>query len=80
MLHIAIYLTQKVSEIAGCRYITVDSKSQSVGFYTKHGFKLVEESKKKECPVLYLNMYPIIEELEPTESLEPYIEDGHDTE
>lgn len=75
MLHIAIYLTQKVSEIAGCRYITVDSKPQSVGFYSKHGFKLVEESRKKEYPVLYLNMQPIIEELEPTESLEPYIED-----
>jgi GNAT superfamily N-acetyltransferase len=80
MLHIAIYLTQKVSEIAGCRYITVDSKPQSVGFYTKHGFKLVEESRKKEYPVLYLNMQPIIEELEPTESLDPYIEGEHDTE
>ena len=44
-------------------------------FYSKHGFKLVEESRKKEYPVLYLNMQPIIEELEPTESLEPYIED-----
>ncbi|AGB48929.1 putative acetyltransferase [Methanomethylovorans hollandica DSM 15978] len=76
MLHIAIYLTQKVSDIAGCRYITVDSKPQSVTFYTKHSFKLVEESRKKEYPVLYLNMQPIIEELEPIESLEPYIKDG----
>ncbi|WP_367344147.1 GNAT family N-acetyltransferase [Methanomethylovorans sp.] len=80
MLHIAIYLTQIVSEIAGCRYITVDSKPESVGFYTKHGFKLVEESKKKEYPVLYLNIYPIIEKLKPTESLEPYIKEDHDTE
>lgn len=73
MLHIAIYLTQKVSNIAGCRYITVDSKPQSVSFYIKHGFKLVKGSSKKDYPVLYLNMQPIVEELEPIESLDPFV-------
>ena len=73
MLHIAIYLTQRVSNIAGCRYVTVDSKPESVGFYIKHGFKLVKGSSKKDYPVLYLNMQPIVEELEPVESLDPFV-------
>lgn len=73
MLYVAISLTQQVSKIAGCRYITVDSKKESVGFYIAHGFKLVNESKKKDYPVLYLNIQPVLEELKPSGSLDPFM-------
>jgi len=31
----------------GCRYILVDSKEESTGFYEKYGFKIAEKNKKK---------------------------------
>jgi hypothetical protein len=44
----------------GCRYILVDSKEESTGFYEKYGFKVAEKNKKKDFTPMYLNMQPII--------------------
>ncbi|WP_321430369.1 GNAT family N-acetyltransferase [uncultured Methanolobus sp.] len=74
MLLGAVGLAIEVSSITGCRYITVDSKPESLQFYIKQGFKEVKGGPKREYKPLYLNMYPIIEGLEPTESLDPYVE------
>ena len=64
MLFAAIGLAQRVTDITGCRYITVDSKPESIGFYIKYGFKVVKKSIHKDYTSLYLNMHPIMENLE----------------
>ncbi len=68
----SIGLALSVSEIIGCRYLTVDSKQESIGFYEKLGFKIVERYRQSEFPKLYLNMYPIITGIKPKESLEGF--------
>lgn len=64
MLFASIGLAQRVADITGCRYITVDSKPESIGFYIKYGFKVVKKSTHKDYTSLYLNMHPIMENLE----------------
>ena len=56
----------------GCRFITVDSKPESIGFYEKHNFKVVEMYRHNEFPKMYLDMRPIVEMMQPEESLEKY--------
>ncbi len=68
----AIGMALDVSSKIGCRYITVDSKPESVGFYEKHGFKLIEKYRDSDFPKMYLNMYPIIVRMQPKESLEQF--------
>ncbi len=68
----AIGMAIDVSSKIGCRYITVDSKPESVGFYEKHGFKLIEKYKDSDFPKMYLNMYPIIKRMQRNESLEEF--------
>lgn len=68
----AIGMAIDVSSKIGCRYITVDSKPESVGFYEKHGFKLIDKYKDSDFPKMYLNMYSIIEKMQPNESLEEF--------
>jgi len=59
-----------VSEIIGCRYVTVDSKPESIKFYEKVGFKIVEKYKSNEFPKMYLDLYPIVSMMQPRESME----------
>jgi len=68
----AIGMALDVSGMIGCRYITVDSKPESIGFYEKHGFKLIEKYKDSDFPKMYLNMYPIIEKMQSKESLKEF--------
>ena len=68
----AIGMALDVSSKIGCRYITVDSKPESVGFYKKHGFKLIEKYLDSDFPKMYMNMYPIIERMQTKESLEEF--------
>lgn len=63
LLLVAIGKTLSISENIGCRYILVDSKRNSIGFYQKNEFKLVEKYKNREFVPMYLNMQPIIEEI-----------------
>jgi GNAT superfamily N-acetyltransferase len=68
----AIGMALDVSGMIGCRYITVDSKPESIGFYEKHGFKLIEKYRDSDFPKMYLNMYPIIEKMQSKESLKEF--------
>jgi hypothetical protein len=52
---------EKISTEIGCRYLTVDSKSESIEFYKKNDFILVEKTINKKHPTLYLDMYSQIE-------------------
>lgn len=72
MLLAAIGKAISVSNDIGCRYITVDSKPESTGFYEKHGFKMVEKYRHSEFPKVYLNMYPIVAMMRAKESLEQF--------
>jgi len=62
----------KISDEIGCRYITVDSKPDSIGFYEKHGFKVVKKYRNSNFPKMYLNIYPVVEMMQPKESLEEF--------
>ncbi len=72
MLLAAIGKAVSVSNEIGCRYITVDSKPESTGFYEKHGFKIVEKYRYNDFLKMYLNMYPIVAMMQPKESLEEF--------
>jgi GNAT superfamily N-acetyltransferase len=63
LLLAAIGKTLSVCESIGCRYILVDSKKNSLGFYQKNEFKLVENYKNREFVPMYLNIQPIIAEM-----------------
>ena len=47
---------QKMSEVIGCRLVTVDSKRESIDFYIKHKFKHTHKSEKQVYPTLYLDL------------------------
>ena len=64
LLAAALGKTQSVCESIGCRYILVDSKKNSIGFYQKNGFKLVEKYKNREFIPMYLNLQPIVATIE----------------
>ena len=63
LLLAAIGKTLSVCDSIGCRYILVDSKRNSIGFYQLNEFKLVEKYKNREFVPMYLNMQPIIAEM-----------------
>lgn len=64
----AIGIAMSVSEIIGCRYLTVDSKPESIAFYEKLGFGVVEKYRSNDYPKMYLDMHPIFEMMEQSES------------
>jgi hypothetical protein len=64
LLAAAIGKTLFVCESIGCRYILVDSKKYSIGFYQKNGFKLVKKYKNRELIPMYLNLQPIVATIE----------------
>ena len=63
LLLASIGMAADISKKVGCRFITVDSKRHSIGFYEKHGFKLIKKCEKKDYPTMYLDILPAIEEL-----------------
>ena len=67
LLAAAIGKTLSVCESIGCRYILVDSKKNSIDFYKKNGFKLVEKYKNREFIPMYLNLQPIVAAIERTD-------------
>lgn len=68
----AIGAAMSVSDIIGCRYLTVDSKTDSIDFYKKLHFKIVEKYKKTDFQKMYIDMYPIIAAMRPKETLEKF--------
>ena len=64
LLLAAVGKALKISEEVGCRFITVDSKQESIGFYKKSGgFKLVRGYEKKKYPTMYFDVLPTIKEM-----------------
>lgn len=57
-----IILAQVISicDSIGCRYLLVDSKLESIGFYEKFEFKVAEKNKKTDFVPMYLNMQPYV--------------------
>ena len=68
LLLIAVGKALKISGEVGCRFITVDSKRESIEFYQKHGFELVKKHEKQNFPTLYLDIMPIIKEMQPMDT------------
>jgi GNAT superfamily N-acetyltransferase len=65
----AIGLALSVSEIIGCRYLTVDSKLESMSFYERLGFRVVEKYRQIDFPKMYIDMQPIVKRMQLEESL-----------
>ena len=61
-----------ISNEVGCRFITVDSKQESVEFYRKYNFKFIKKHERRDYPTMYLDILPIIEE---TEAVNTKLED-----
>ncbi len=72
LLLASIGKTISISKEIGCRYITVDSKKDSIGFYEKHDFKIVEKYRPNDFPKMYLNIHSIISMLKTKISLEDF--------
>ena len=72
LLFAAVSIALNVSEYVGCRYITVDAKQEAIEFYEKHGFIVVEKTRAKNEPTLYLNIPTTVERMQPTESLDVF--------
>jgi len=69
LLFAAVGIALNVSEYVGCRYITVEAKQEAIEFYEKHGFMIVEKTRTKNEPTLYLNILATEETMQPAESL-----------
>jgi len=71
LLLIAVGKALKISEEVGCRFITVDSKEDSIEFYKKGGgFELVKKCKNMTYPTMYLDILPINEEMKAFEDFQ----------
>jgi len=64
LLLAAVGKVHHLSQEVGCRYITVDSKKEAVGFYEKNGFKIIKKYENRNFPPMYLNMFPIIQKIQ----------------
>jgi hypothetical protein len=49
----------RICPVAGCRFVIVDSKQSSVGFYKKQGFTLIDTSENRERsePVMFIDLH-----------------------
>ncbi|HDN66124.1 MAG TPA: GNAT family N-acetyltransferase [Methanosarcinales archaeon] len=64
LLLAAVGKALKISDDVGYRFITVDSKQDSIEFYEKQGgFELAKKRKNDPYPTMYLDILPIKEEL-----------------
>ncbi len=65
LLLAAVGKALKISDEVGCRFITVDSKQDSIEFYEKSGgFKLIKGYEKRNYPTMYFDVLPTIKEME----------------
>jgi GNAT superfamily N-acetyltransferase len=49
----------KICPTAGCRFVMVDAKKDSIGFYVKKGFTMLDtpENRNREEPVMFVDLY-----------------------
>ncbi len=60
LVDLAIGVTRDIVSLhVGCRFIVVDSKQQSVAFYRKCGFTLLEtpENRDREEPIMFIDLH-----------------------
>jgi hypothetical protein len=69
----AIGLALSVSGIIGYRYLTVDSRPDSMNFYERLGFRVVEKYMQTDFPEMYIDMQPVVERMQREESLEDFV-------
>ena len=50
--------TKEVADIAGCRFVVVDAKRPSVGFYEKCGFRELDtdENRARSEPIMFIDL------------------------
>jgi GNAT superfamily N-acetyltransferase len=55
--------TIRVMPHVGCRFLVVDSKQESVGWYTKRGFTMLDTAKnrKQQNPVMFIDIGKLAE-------------------
>jgi GNAT superfamily N-acetyltransferase len=63
LLYAAIGKALSISDSVGCRYVLVDSKKESIGFYERHGFKIAVKNKKDNYTPMYFDLYPVLLEI-----------------
>lgn len=64
LLLIAVGKALDIAKEVGCRFITVDSKPDSIGFYKKGGgFELAKRYQDERYPTMYLDILPIHEKM-----------------
>jgi catechol 2,3-dioxygenase-like lactoylglutathione lyase family enzyme len=51
----------------------VDSKPESISFYERLGFRVVEKYRQTDFPKMYIDMQPVVERMQPEESLEDFV-------
>lgn len=51
----------EISPVVGCRFLVVDAKKKSVGFYKKTGFTLLDtpDNKARPEPVMYIDLLKV---------------------
>lgn len=62
LISFSISLTRGlVMENVGCRFLVVDAKNASIGFYKKCGFTLLDtpENKNRKCPLMFIDLHKI---------------------
>ncbi len=50
----------------------MDSKPESMSFYERLGFRVVEKYRQIDFPKMYIDMQPIVKRMQPEESLEDF--------
>ena len=53
----SLAMAYKLSEQVGCRFLVLNAKADAVGFYEKYGFTLLPNQKRREEPVMFLNIF-----------------------
>jgi hypothetical protein len=59
-VHLSLGIAKdKISPAVGCRFVTVDAKRDSVGFYAKQGFTLLDTQGNRDRlePVMFLDLH-----------------------
>lgn len=53
------HVTDKIMPNAGCRFLIVDSKKESIGFYEKSGFILVNSAENRAAnnPMMFIDLH-----------------------
>jgi len=51
----------------------MDSKPGSMSFYERAGFRVVERYKQADFPKMYIDMQPVVERMQPEESLADFV-------